>query len=388
MPENINGIVTETNETLTATVEDVNATLTGIVVESEDPIHCFVFDQGGGPPPVDPPVVTIGAMPFARTVTATGLIVVSGTATNTPTSITWSASPSGASGSFTPAANWSGTVSISPTNAGEGVETITVTATNDGGSDTDTVTVGFYVTGAHSIFHAQNIDGQYNATLVNNDSIDRWQNLGSSAYDVIQPTLAARPTYKTNTVGGQPVAGFDGADNLYDEILTAANWNFINNSVTCTTESVYRTLTDTNSFQTCWHTFLQASGGAYHGTDWRTTNNRQWILSAFNISGTPSSGTAQAGKFQLNQAAKNTANANDQVAYLDGSLHLTSATTTNFNSSAFFRLGGGASISPLAPLTGEIWRVMIYSTELSLVELQINEAVDEWALGATFPVTP
>jgi hypothetical protein len=153
-------------------------------------------------------------------------ITISGTATNTPTSISWSASPSGASGTVTgDLTNWSTTVAISPDASGEGVETITFVATNAAGSDTDAVTVGFYVAGAHTFLNAQNINGTYNSGMADSDAIATWENLGSSALDVAQGTGSAQPAYRTNMVGGQPVVKGDGGDYLV--AATASDWRFL-----------------------------------------------------------------------------------------------------------------------------------------------------------------
>jgi len=335
------------------------------------------------------PVVAINALPFTRTVTATGSISLSGTATNTPTTITWSASPSGSSGSFTPAASWSGTVSISPDASGEGIETITVTATNAFGSGTANVTVGFYVTGAHSIFHAQNIDGSYNSTLANNDASATWENLGSSGLDVTQGTAGSRPTYKTAVVGGQPTVSFDGGDTLADAAANAANWNFITKSATATTETVYRTLTDTAKFQAAYTIYSAAVGGSYHGMDWRASSNRIWAQAhnATTFGGGGATNSALANQFQLSQAIKNTADATDHVVYIDGASFVSITTAGNTNATDHLKIGGRTD-TPFVILTGDIWRIMFYSTQLSTDQRQINEAVDEWALGGTFPITP
>lgn len=334
------------------------------------------------------PVPTNAALPFTRTVTCTGSITITGSATNTPTSVTWAASPDGASGSCTGTSSYSCAVAVAPNAAGEGVETITITATNAFGSNNAaTVDVGFYVNGAHSCFSAQNIDGSYNATLANNDPITTWTNVGSSALNVTQATAAAKPTYKTSlgTVS-QPFVSFDGGDNLRDATATASNWNFINNSTECSTESVSYSATDTATFMWVWTTFL-TSGGAYAAYDYRTTTNSLTHIPAYAQSSGVFPSSAIANRIQLAQALKNTIDANDAVAYLDGTSNKTMVTTTQTNSTTYLQIGGYSS-SPINPLTGYIWSVRFYSTQLSATQRAINEAVDAWALNGTFPITP
>jgi fermentation-respiration switch protein FrsA (DUF1100 family) len=40
------------------------------------------------------------------------------------------------------------------------------------------------------------------------------------------------------------------------------------------------------------------------------------------------------------------------------------------------------------PITGDLFRAIIYASSLTSTQRGINLAVDEWALGGTLPVTP
>jgi hypothetical protein len=344
-------------------------------------------DDAGVMVPGTTPVITMTALPFTRTVTCTGSITITGTATNSPSSVTWSASPSGDSGSCTGTSSWSCAVSVSPDAAGEGVETITITATNGSGSDTDTVDVGFYVNGAHSCFLAQSVDGSYNSTLANNDPIATWDNLGSSGLDVTQGTAGSRPTYKTAVVGGQPVVRLDGGDAML--AATASDWIFLHNGVSASID-VTASLTNTGS-----NVFVATSAGTSlsTGIGFRThTNAVESVFLSNGASLVINSSSAiniftinTFNNFTITLAATDTP---DLTGYVNGSSALT-ATAASFSSgnpAGAMQVGqstGGGSI-----MTGDLFKILIYSSVLTSTQRQINKAVDEWALGATFPVTP
>lgn len=186
--------------------------------------------------------VSITTLPFERTVTCTGTYTLTGTASGSPASVSWSASPSGASGACTGTSSWSCAVAIAPDAIGEGVETITVTS-NVGGSAN--VTIGFYVNGAHTCFSAQNINTTYNSSMSNGAAISHWDNVGSSAKDADQVTGAQMPTYITNCVGGQPCVRFDGGDRMYTS--TIADWTFLSNGTDYTFSINFKTAADPNA---------------------------------------------------------------------------------------------------------------------------------------------
>jgi hypothetical protein len=309
-----------------------------------------------------------------------GSITISGTTTNTPTSITWTASPSGETGTVTgDLVNFSTTVSISPDASGEGVETITFTATNGAGSDTDAVTVGFYVSGAHSWFSAQNINGTYNSGMVNLDAIAAWENLGSSALDVAQGTAGSRPTYRTSIVGGQPIVSFDGGDRLIAS--TASDWNFLSNLTDYTISVTANKLTDTNTYDFIIGT-ANGSVGSFLGMDYRSATTKE----VFGYGGSRAEITSsQIGVFiQILGSYTNTGGV-DATAYLNNSTTATaSGTLTTVNTSPLI-LGGGDA---LFPFTGYIFNALIYSSVLTATQRAINLAVDEWALGGSLPLTP
>ena len=101
-------------------------------------------DDGIWRPATTAPTITIDALPYARTVTCSSY-TLTGTAPGAG-AVTWSASPSGASGACTGTTSWSCVVDVDPDATGEGVETITVAQS---GATSATATIGFYVDGEH-----------------------------------------------------------------------------------------------------------------------------------------------------------------------------------------------------------------------------------------------
>jgi hypothetical protein len=324
--------------------------------------------------------VTIDAMPYTRTVTC-DTITVTGTYTGTaPT--TWSASPSGDTGSCTNlgGGTFSCVVDVDPDASGEGVETITI--------GNDSVDIGFYVAGSHSCFLAQSVDGSYNSTLADSDPVATWENLGSSALDVTQGTAANQPTFKTAIVGGNPVVRCDGGDGL--NASTASDWTFLHNGTDNTIDSValksgtgaistiVATKTGSDGILGTRHTFLNTNLRAYRNV--------------------------AAGGPTANAVSANNAVPNNQFHLItssvddDGGAGADVFLWTNGTEVSAAGIAYSASdASPLAvcfdtsginQLTGDLFRVLIYQSALDATQRDINQAVDEWALGGTFPVTP
>lgn len=331
------------------------------------------------------PTVTIGAMPYTRTTTCTGSYVLTGTATNV-TSVAWAASPSGESGACTGTTSWSCTVAVSPDATGEGVETITVTATGAGGTGDDTETLGFYVDGAHSCFLAQSIDGDYNSTLADNDAVATWENLGSSGLDVTQGTGTAQPTYKTAIVGGQPVVRCDGGDHL--AAATAAPWTFLHNGDGATSEAV--TTTTSSGFGTVMAT--SAGTGTSIGVGFR--HSTTFAMNYFQYTNTTSitlstaSNAVTTGVFDLAVVTNAAADTPDTALYFNGSLAASGSPSSIPPDNAANPLSICATPAGAVALTGDLTRIIIYEASLTSTQRDINQAVDEWALGGTLPVTP
>lgn len=347
---------------------------------SYETMNLFAYGETGGGVVGNPPVVTINAMPYARTV-AMGSITISGTATESPTSITWSASPSGLSGSFTPGASWSGSVSI----PNGGVETITVTATNAFGSGNSSVTIGFYVSGAHSWFNAQSIDASYNSTLVNNDPITTWKNLGSSGLDAAQGTATAQPTYKTNVVGGQPLVSFDGGDSI--NCALTADWDFLVNDTTVSTHTVFSQTSDTNVIAGAWSTYAALTSN-YVGIDCSSTNQRIVARTSRTMSASLISASLSPDTFNKLHYVDTTRNGVNSSGYVNQTATAfdTDAGNTGTGVGKPLSIGNGSGTTVVG-LTGQIWSIIIYTDELSTAQREINSAVDAWALNSAFPVT-
>jgi hypothetical protein len=354
-------------------------------------------------PPMGGPVGTLDtldAAPYERTVTC-GSLTLTGTYINGSfPGITWSASPSGASGSCTNGGVgvFSCVVSVAPDAVGEGVETITVT---DGDVANDqTVDLGFYVDGANSCWLAQNINGAYNVGLSDLDAVATWVNLGSGALDLTQATGAAQPTYRTSIVGGQPVVRCDGGDHVAGAV--ADNWTFTSNGTDITTELVFyvadanpdnnQTIAGTGT--TLASTNKQASHFYDDRSAFSKNNAMSWIVinstSNINFSISPND-SAVPQVFHLAQMVLD----DDGGAGVDATQVIDGTTTTTATRAGTYGLGAPAGPFSICaysggnfPFNGDVFRVLIYRFPLDATQRGINKAVDEWALGGALPVTP
>jgi hypothetical protein len=325
--------------------------------------------------------VTIDAMPYTRTVTC-DTYTVTGTYTGTaPT--TWSASPSGDTGSCTDlgGGTFSCVVDVDPDASGEGVETITI--------GNDSVDIGFYVSGSHSCFLAQSVDGSYNSTLADNDPVATWENLGTSALDVAQATAATQPTFKTSIVNGSPVVRADGNDNL--SATTASDWTYLHDGTGMTIDAI-ALMTSGSAINNIATT--STGSGSNRGIGWRTVSTAatSFYLSdgaALRINVASANDVFTAGTFNNHMVMLASADTPDHTQYINGT------SVQSGNSSAAFSSSDPANPlflfstpAPAFPLTGDVFRVVIYASALTSTQRAINQSVDEWALGGTLPVTP
>jgi hypothetical protein len=325
--------------------------------------------------------VTIDAMPYTRTVTC-DTYTVTGTYTGTaPT--TWSASPSGDTGSCTDlgGGTFSCDVDVDPDASGEGVETITI--------GNDSVDIGFYVSGSHSCFLAQSVDGSYNSTLADNDPVATWENLGTSALDVTQGTAVNQPTFKTSIVNGSPVVRADGNDNL--SATTASDWTYLHDGTGMTIDAI-ALMTSGSAINNIATT--STGSGSNRGIGWRTVSTAatSFYLSdgaALRINVASANDVFTAGTFNNHMVMLASADTPDHTQYINGT------SVQSGNSSAAFSSSDPANPlflfstpAPAFPLTGDVFRVVIYASALTSTQRAINQSVDEWALGGTLPVTP
>ena len=328
------------------------------------------------------PPLAIAAQPFARTVTCTGARTLTGTATGAG-AVTWSASPDGASGACTGTTSWSCPVAVSPNAAGEGVETITVSQSGGGSA---TVTLGFYVAGSHSCFLAQSYDGAYNAGKANFDAVGTWVNLGSSALNVTQATGSAQPTYRTSVVGGQPVVRCDGGDRVV--AATAADWQFLHDGTGATIDTVTSTsVTQTSAIVTT--SAASFTVGVRHRVNASFVAQYQFLDGA--AAGTiisPASGLTS-GAFDLITSTAASANAPNLTLYVNNTSVGTPVNAPSFPAVApTSALSVCATSAGLNPLTGDLFRVLVYASSIDATQRGINKQTDEWALGGTLPVIP
>jgi hypothetical protein len=332
------------------------------------------------------PTLTIDAMPYERTVVCGEYIEVTGTSTGSG-AVSWSASPSGDSGSCTGTDSWACLVSVSPDDVGEGVETITVSR----GSASDDVTIGFYVAGSHSCFLAQDTDGDYNATMADLDPVATWSNSGTSGLDVTQGTGTAQPTFRTGIVDGQPVVRCDGGDNV--AASTASDWTFLSDGTSVTAGGVFllsalpsvSTLIATRSGSSTSSKGVDIHVGESGGTSgilaFRLSDG-----SAITLSVNSSAVTTFAGKFHSFATTLDSTTPN--VSQVINSSTAVTASGTFATGNPVFPLTLCADGAGGRRLTGDVFRVVIYQSALSSTQRGINQAVDEWALGGTLPVTP
>lgn len=332
--------------------------------------------------------VTLDALPYARTVTCSSY-TLTGTAPGAG-AVTWSASPSGASGACTGTTSWSCVVDVDPDATGEGVETITVAQS---GATSATATIGFYVDGEHSCFLSQNVNGSYNSGLSDTDAVATWENLGSSALDVTQATGTAQPRFRTSIVNGNPVVRCDGDDKV--AAATIADWTFLKNGNDFTVE----TATAQTSVDMIGNRALVSANNAASSCVGFTTNGGLCIRRAdtqemealiTNASTTvtynnPGSFTYLATPWYSHSVVLDEGAGVDQTLYRNGSSLNTTTSTAAYNTSdsgvlricGWFGTGTG--------FVGDVFRTSIYQTALTTTQIGINKAVDEWALGGTLP---
>lgn len=330
------------------------------------------------------PTVTIAAMPYTRTVTC-GSYTLTGSASGAG-AVSWSASPSGASGSCTGTTSWSCVVSVAPDATGEGVETITVLQSG-GGSDTETI--GFPVTaGLSSCFDAHNVDGSYNATLANADPVATWTNAGPAAKNITQGVALSQPSFRTSVVAGNPVVRCDGGDSMV--AAAVADWIYLHSGAGAAIDAVV-SMTNTGL-----NTIVGTSsgGGTSRGILWRT--NTTAVANFFMNDGTATrlnlvsaNNVFTANTVNGHLAMFSSADTPDATAYINGSSVATgdAAAVSTLDPAAPLTLcargTGGASF-----MTGDIVVIRTYTTSLTSTQRGINQAVDQWRLGGSFPVTP
>jgi hypothetical protein len=350
------------------------------------------FLRPSGPPA---PAIVIDAMPYARTVTCSDY-TLTGSAPGAG-AVSWSASPSGDSGVCTGTTSWTCVINVDPDASGEGVETITVAQS---GAASDTETIGFYVDGEHSCFLSQSVNGTYNSGLSNNDAVATWENLGSSALDVTQGTAGVQPTFRTSIVNGSPVVRCDGGDRL--AAATAADWAFMNDSADWSAQVVYATTSsDPNAIQLVLSTqsavqavsrgysFFHEDRASIPANDRARSYASNGTAAIWNI--VPADGGLPAAKFNDQTIVHD----NDGGAGIDATQYANNVTDgTAVISSTYSALAPATTLTVCAhnsgtlPLTGDLFRVVIYQSALDATQRGINKAVDEWALGGTLPVTP
>jgi lysophospholipase L1-like esterase len=270
------------------------------------------------------------------------------------------------------------------------VETITVSQAGGGSS---TVDVGFYVDGSHTCNTSQNPNGTFGSGMSDLDAVATWVNTGSSALDFIEPTASLQPAWRTNVIAGQPVVRYDSGDMSYAGAV--ADWPLLNNGSDFTVEAVWVAgIEDPNIIATLFGT--RASGGVVTGfalgSDDRAGSSRDDTSYHVMGNGTttnfayigPSNSVSQRNWHLQSTILDDDAGAGaDAFHYVDNVLLSSSIISAAYqagNPSQQFRIGMSTIFAP------DVFRVTVYASALTATQRGINEAVDEWALGGSFPV--
>jgi lysophospholipase L1-like esterase len=323
--------------------------------------------------------LAITALPYTRTVTCTGDITLTGTATGAG-AVSWAASPDGASGACTGTTSWSCAVAVSPNAAGEGVETITITQ----GANTASVDVGFYVDGARACYLAQSVNGTYNNGLADASAVATWVDLGSGAKNVTQATGSAQPSLRLSVTNGQPMVRWDGGDGL--AAAAAADWTFLHDGTGATAQVV--SSTTSSGFGTLFATSRVTDRG--FAVRYETTFKVVTYLhdgAVVTLTAASTNNTIVSGQYHDVTYTNASASTPDVNEYVNNTV-VASGTPTAVSALAPsnpFTIGKSPASGTLQ-FTGDMWRVILYTTELTSTELGINKAVDEWALGGSLPL--
>ena len=334
--------------------------------------------------------ITIAALPYARTVTCSSY-TLTGTAPGAG-AVTWSASPSGASGACTGTSSWSCVVDVDPDAVGEGVETITVAQS---GATSATATIGFYVEGEHSCFLRQSVNGLYNSGLVDAAAVATWENLGSSGLDVTQGVGTAQPTFRTSCQGGGPCVRFDGSDVL--KASTASDWTFLNTGADATVMMEART-TSSNP-NALFYVLATAAVGASTTSrgitlyyDDRSGSSRSdfvgWAISkgsaplAVSVTSANDDFTAATWHMWAAVLDDDGSTGNDGFQFVDGAAVGAAAATTYSASDPTSPLAlGDEGTARTFAFIGDVGDVLIYSSALTETQRGINDTVAAWASG-------
>jgi lysophospholipase L1-like esterase len=331
------------------------------------------------------PSITIAALPYARTVTCSSY-TLTGTAPGAG-AVTWSASPSGASGACTGTSSWSCVVDVDPDAVGEGVETITVAQS---GATSATATIGFYVEGEHSCFLRQSVNGLYNSGLVDAAAVATWENLGSSGLDVTQGVGTAQPTFRTSCQGGGPCVRFDGSDVL--KASTASDWTFLNTGADATVMMEART-TSSNP-NALFYVLATAAVGASTTSrgitlyyDDRSGSSRSdfvgWAISkgsaplAVSVTSANDDFTAATWHMWAAVLDDDGSTGNDGFQFVDGA----AATTYSASDPTSPLALGDEGTARTFAFIGDVGDVLIYSSALTETQRGINDTVAAWASG-------
>jgi hypothetical protein len=323
--------------------------------------------------------------PYERTATIGEFEISGAYAGEDITDFYWTASPSGDTGAVTyDDGVWEAAVES------VGIQTITVTMVHASGTTTETFgEIGFYVPGAHSAFLAQNIDGQYNATLTLDDPIETWVNMGTSEFDLAQGTLANRPLFKTDLfAGGIPTVFFDGADDFLNATTSAvSDWNYLHNGTGSTVHANVR-INDSSVAHTIVATHRNVTSqrgySLYQLTDRRTmsviSDGTGWV--------TPLTGTNELNLMPRDQWYIPQVQLGSSITPFVHSVSTNGIRRTLLNNTISFSsddatavLRCGAMTDGTSPFLGHMASVILYSSVLTDAQLAINRQVDDWSMS-------
>jgi hypothetical protein len=344
-------------------------------------------DCDGNQAPTATTTIDLTEPSTAFPVTYDGTYTLTGTATNV-TGITWRIG----SGSTTPCTgttSWSCAVTHSPTSGSDAAVTVTITATGTSNLALARQDVGFYDPSVYFfVVDATNVDGTFNSSFADGDSVTTWVDLGTGDNDVTQGSAGSKPTFRSRRAES-PYLSFDGGDFL--DAATAADWTFLHDGSDVTVEVIYAA----DSYATTQ--YLLNTNDAAAGAC--TTTGKGYclrVLATTTASCSITSGSGAvvgcgtmgavltSGRHHLlfTTIDDDGGGGNDLLAYSDNTLR-----TSNTRSGSYATDGGsplriGRSLgSTTQGLVGGIVAVRIRQTAASATSRAINSAVDSWRVG-------
>jgi hypothetical protein len=213
---------------------------------------------------------------------------------------------------------------------------------------------------------ARNIDGSNNATLVNNDPVTTWQDLGSNNDDPTQGTAGAKPTFISSCIGGKACVRFDGGDSL--RATTASNFAFMHAAAGSTTYVLVKHTAAAGSFNAMTSTAAISSTNVGMVFVMNDSSVNEGIRT-YMVNGTTSfTASSVLNVFPINfwhiaTSISADTGGTDLANYVDGTVRGTgsAATYVGGNPTTALTIGGDGAGTAVFRMTGDVAQVLIYS---------------------------